>query len=83
CLYEQSSIILVFKFLFVFPTFIGFTPYNPGRTFIFISLFSIIIFNNFLGLFPYVFTSTKFLIKVIVHLSDWNIYKKNFRINNN
>nr|YP_002265488.1 ATP synthase F0 subunit 6 [Contacyphon sp. BT0012]ACF35073.1 ATP synthase F0 subunit 6 [Contacyphon sp. BT0012] len=29
-----------------------------GSTLIFISLFSIIMFNNFLGLFPYVFTST-------------------------
>nr|ANJ70372.1 ATP synthase F0 subunit 6 [Contacyphon variabilis] len=29
-----------------------------GSTLIFISLFSIIVFNNFLGLFPYVFTST-------------------------
>nr|QWB85668.1 ATP synthase F0 subunit 6 [Mantitheus pekinensis] len=29
-----------------------------GTTLIFISLFSMIIFNNFIGLFPYVFTST-------------------------
>nr|QLY90114.1 ATP synthase F0 subunit 6 [Micromorphus albipes] len=29
-----------------------------GSTFIFISLFSLIMFNNFLGLFPYIFTST-------------------------
>nr|QWB85835.1 ATP synthase F0 subunit 6 [Dynamostes audax] len=29
-----------------------------GGTMIFISLFSIILFNNFMGLFPYVFTST-------------------------
>nr|ALO76122.1 ATP synthase F0 subunit 6 [Scirtidae sp. GENSP02] len=29
-----------------------------GGTMIFISLFSMIIFNNFLGLFPYIFTST-------------------------
>lgn len=34
--------------------------YN-GRTLIFISLFSLIIFNNFLGLFPYIFTSTSHL----------------------
>nr|YP_009171491.1 ATP synthase F0 subunit 6 [Cyphoderris monstrosa]AJW76321.1 ATP synthase F0 subunit 6 [Cyphoderris monstrosa] len=32
-----------------------------GSTFIFISLFSLIIFNNFLGLFPYVFTSSSHL----------------------
>nr|ALO70477.1 ATP synthase F0 subunit 6 [Cryptopleurum minutum] len=29
-----------------------------GSTLIFISLFSMIVFNNFLGLFPYIFTST-------------------------
>nr|QNG56357.1 ATP synthase F0 subunit 6 [Phalacridae gen. sp. MJ-2020] len=29
-----------------------------GSTLIFISLFSLIMFNNFLGLFPYIFTST-------------------------
>nr|AXS65894.1 ATP synthase F0 subunit 6 [Tenebrionoidea sp. 12 KM-2017] len=29
-----------------------------GSTLIFISLFSLILFNNFLGLFPYIFTST-------------------------
>nr|QPN54158.1 ATP synthase F0 subunit 6 [Holotrichia sp. NS-2020] len=32
-----------------------------GSTLIFISLFSIILFNNFLGLFPYIFTSTSHL----------------------
>lgn len=34
---------------------------HKGRTFIFISLFSIILFNNFIGLFPYIFTSTSHL----------------------
>nr|YP_009158931.1 ATP synthase F0 subunit 6 [Aegorhinus superciliosus]AHG32665.1 ATP synthase F0 subunit 6 [Aegorhinus superciliosus] len=29
-----------------------------GTTLIFVSLFSLILFNNFLGLFPYIFTST-------------------------
>nr|AII02266.1 ATP synthase F0 subunit 6 [Rhodoneura mellea] len=33
-----------------------------GSTFIFISLFSFVLFNNFLGLFPYIFTSTSSLI---------------------
>jgi len=37
------------------------SPYN-GRTLIFISLFSIILFNNFLGLFPYIFTSTSHIV---------------------
>nr|AIY61663.1 ATP synthase F0 subunit 6 [Glyptotermes sp. A TB-2014] len=32
-----------------------------GATFMFISLFSLILFNNFLGLFPYIFTSTSHL----------------------
>nr|YP_009971829.1 ATP synthase F0 subunit 6 [Epipedocera atra]QNH68716.1 ATP synthase subunit 6 [Epipedocera atra] len=31
---------------------------TKGSTLIFISLFSLILFNNFMGLFPYVFTST-------------------------
>nr|UQJ75265.1 ATP synthase F0 subunit 6 [Pterotermes occidentis]URX54387.1 ATP synthase F0 subunit 6 [Pterotermes occidentis] len=34
---------------------------NKGSTFLFVSLFSLILFNNFLGLFPYVFTSTSHL----------------------
>jgi F-type H+-transporting ATPase subunit a len=32
-----------------------------GTTFIFISLFTFILFNNFLGLFPYIFTRTSHL----------------------
>nr|YP_010715729.1 ATP synthase F0 subunit 6 [Hermya beelzebul]WDE73956.1 ATP synthase F0 subunit 6 [Hermya beelzebul] len=32
-----------------------------GSSFIFISLFSMILFNNFMGLFPYIFTSTSHL----------------------
>nr|UXX49956.1 ATP synthase F0 subunit 6 [Chrysotus sp.] len=40
-----------------FKTLLGPTSKN-GSTFIFISLFSMIVFNNFLGLFPYIFTST-------------------------
>lgn len=42
-----------------FKTLLG--PKRSGRTLIFLSLFSIIIFNNFIGLFPYVFTSTRHL----------------------
>nr|YP_010759133.1 ATP synthase F0 subunit 6 [Myladina unguiculina]WEX49723.1 ATP synthase F0 subunit 6 [Myladina unguiculina] len=33
-----------------------------GMTLIFISLFSLILFNNFLGLFPYIFTSTSHMV---------------------
>nr|YP_010592936.1 ATP synthase F0 subunit 6 [Anomala corpulenta]WAB65619.1 ATP synthase F0 subunit 6 [Anomala corpulenta] len=36
-----------------------------GSTLIFISLFSMIVFNNFLGLFPYIFTSTSHLIMTL------------------
>nr|YP_009743840.1 ATP synthase F0 subunit 6 [Amplypterus panopus]QIE12601.1 ATP synthase F0 subunit 6 [Amplypterus panopus]UZF97566.1 ATP synthase F0 subunit 6 [Amplypterus panopus] len=35
--------------------------YFSGSTLIFISLFSFVLFNNFLGLFPYIFTSTSHL----------------------
>nr|YP_009526699.1 ATP synthase F0 subunit 6 [Cacoplistes rogenhoferi]AXY63902.1 ATP synthase F0 subunit 6 [Cacoplistes rogenhoferi] len=34
---------------------------NKGATFIFISLFSLILFNNFMGLFPYIFTTSSHL----------------------
>nr|YP_010463400.1 ATP synthase F0 subunit 6 [Cryptoperla kawasawai]UUK29376.1 ATP synthase F0 subunit 6 [Cryptoperla kawasawai] len=43
-----------------FKTLLGPTGHS-GSTFIFISLFSLILFNNFLGLFPYVFTSSSHL----------------------
>lgn len=43
-----------------FKTLLGPNRHN-GRTLIFISLFSLILFNNFLGLFPYIFTSTSHL----------------------
>lgn len=34
---------------------------NQGGTIVFISIFSLIVFNNFLGLIPYVFTSSRHL----------------------
>lgn len=40
-----------------FKTLIG--PKIKGATLIFISLFRLILFNNFLGLFPYIFTRTR------------------------
>lgn len=43
-----------------FSTLLGPTS-HPGSSFIFISLFSLILFNNFLGLFPYIFTSSSHL----------------------
>nr|YP_009047798.1 ATP synthase F0 subunit 6 [Danaus chrysippus]YP_009259149.1 ATP synthase F0 subunit 6 [Idea leuconoe]AHA84117.1 ATP synthase F0 subunit 6 [Danaus chrysippus]ALO81916.1 ATP synthase F0 subunit 6 [Idea leuconoe] len=43
-----------------------------GSTFIFISLFFFILFNNFLGLFPYIFTSTSHLnMSLSISLTFW------------
>nr|YP_009349874.1 ATP synthase F0 subunit 6 [Pseudorhynchus crassiceps]AQM40022.1 ATP synthase F0 subunit 6 [Pseudorhynchus crassiceps] len=46
-----------------FKTLIG--PSNKGSTFLFISLFTLLLFNNFLGLFPYIFTSTSHLVMTL------------------
>lgn len=43
-----------------FKTLLGPNGKN-GSSFLFISLFSLILFNNFLGLFPYIFTCTSHL----------------------
>nr|QLY90010.1 ATP synthase F0 subunit 6 [Spelobia clunipes] len=43
-----------------FKTLLGPSGHN-GSTFIFVSLFSMLLFNNFMGLFPYIFTSTSHL----------------------
>nr|QLY89718.1 ATP synthase F0 subunit 6 [Xylophagus ater] len=43
-----------------FKILLGSTGHN-GSTLLFISLFSLILFNNFMGLFPYIFTSTSHL----------------------
>nr|CCJ27891.1 ATP6 [Thaumetopoea bonjeani] len=46
--------------------------YFQGSTIIFISLFSFILFNNFLGLFPYIFTSTSHLnLSLSISLPLW------------
>nr|QUT08463.1 ATP synthase F0 subunit 6 [Exhippolysmata ensirostris] len=42
-----------------FKTLLG--PKSPGSSILMISLFTIIVFNNFLGLLPYIFTSTSHL----------------------
>lgn len=42
-----------------FKTLLG--PINKNNAFIFTSLFTLILFNNFLGLFPYIFTRTSHL----------------------
>nr|UAV89243.1 ATP synthase F0 subunit 6 [Trithemis aurora] len=43
-----------------FKTLLGVSGLN-GSTFMFISVFTLILFNNFMGLFPYIFTSTSHL----------------------
>nr|YP_010729982.1 ATP synthase F0 subunit 6 [Parnassius jacquemontii]WEF74931.1 ATP synthase F0 subunit 6 [Parnassius jacquemontii] len=54
-----------------FKMLLGINSFN-GSTFIFISLFTFILFNNFLGLFPYIFTSTSHLtISLSISLSLW------------
>nr|URX52646.1 ATP synthase F0 subunit 6 [Neotermes luykxi] len=44
-----------------FKTLLGNNEKSKGSTFLFVSLFSLISFNNSLGLFPYIFTSTSHL----------------------
>nr|AXS65884.1 ATP synthase F0 subunit 6 [Bostrichoidea sp. 4 KM-2017] len=52
--------LMIFKILHnEFKTLIG--PMNKGMTLLFISLFLMILNNNLLGLFPYIFTSTSHL----------------------
>nr|UAM91012.1 ATP synthase F0 subunit 6 [Hymenopus coronatus] len=48
-----------------FKLLIGKKKINKGSTFIFISIFSIILFNNFMGLFPYIFTSTSHMVMTL------------------
>nr|AHN52519.1 ATP synthase F0 subunit 6 [Asota plana lacteata] len=46
--------------------------YFQGSTFIFISMFSFVLFNNFLGLFPYIFTKTSHLtLSLSISLPLW------------
>lgn len=64
----NSVIIILHK---EFKNLLGTTRIN-GITFIFISLFSLILFNNFLGLFPYIFTRTSHLtITLTLSLPLW------------
>nr|YP_009045659.1 ATP synthase F0 subunit 6 [Napialus hunanensis]AIC37452.1 ATP synthase F0 subunit 6 [Napialus hunanensis] len=54
-----------------FKTLLGKNSFN-GTTFIFISMFTFILFNNFLGLFPYIFTSTSHLtLTLTLSLTIW------------
>nr|YP_010292315.1 ATP synthase F0 subunit 6 [Eochroa trimenii]ULO26040.1 ATP synthase F0 subunit 6 [Eochroa trimenii] len=57
--------------------------YFQGSTFIFISLFTFILFNNFLGLFPYIFTSTSHLsLSLSISLPLWLSFMMYGWINN-
>nr|YP_009182718.1 ATP synthase F0 subunit 6 [Davidina armandi]AHH34330.1 ATP synthase F0 subunit 6 [Davidina armandi] len=54
-----------------FKTLMSINGFN-GSTFIFVSLFFFIIFNNLLGLFPYIFTSTSHLnLSLTLSLTLW------------
>nr|AVE15548.1 ATP synthase F0 subunit 6 [Mantidae JZ-2017] len=48
-----------------FKMLIGKKNINKGSTLIFISIFSIIMYNNFMGLFPYIFTSTSHMVMTL------------------
>nr|YP_010287537.1 ATP synthase F0 subunit 6 [Endotricha olivacealis]UKT61868.1 ATP synthase F0 subunit 6 [Endotricha olivacealis] len=55
-----------------FKTLLGNNMYSSSSTFIFISMFFFILFNNFLGLFPYIFTSTSHLtLSLSISLPLW------------
>lgn len=60
-----------FKLHNEFKTLIGTNKFN-GSTFIFITLFFFVLFNNFLGLFPYIFTRTSHLnLSLTLSLTLW------------
>nr|AII02294.1 ATP synthase F0 subunit 6 [Perimede sp. MJT-2014] len=61
------------KLHFEFKTLLGNINYlTQGSSFIFISMFMFIFFNNFLGLFPYIFTSTSHLtLSLSISLPLW------------
>nr|ASM82739.1 ATP synthase F0 subunit 6 [Hapalopeza occipitalis] len=57
--------LIIMKLHEEFKTLIGKKKINKGASFIFISIFSIIMFNNFMGLFPYIFTSSSHMIMTL------------------
>nr|YP_001468378.1 ATP synthase F0 subunit 6 [Culicoides arakawae]BAF80201.1 ATP synthase F0 subunit 6 [Culicoides arakawae]BAF80280.1 ATP synthase F0 subunit 6 [Culicoides arakawae] len=65
-----------------FKNLLGNNAFN-GSTFLFISLFTMILFNNFLGLFPYIFTSSSHLtFTLTLSLPLWLSYMLYGWINN-
>nr|QWC54512.1 ATP synthase F0 subunit 6 [Eugnosta dives] len=62
---------ILFKLHIEFKILLGNNSFN-GSTFIFISMFTFILFNNFLGLLPYIFTSTSHLtLSLSISLPLW------------
>nr|ATA58347.1 ATP synthase F0 subunit 6 [Pseudempusa pinnapavonis] len=57
--------LIIFKLHEEFKLLIGKSNINKGSTLMFITLFSIILCNNFMGLFPYIFTSTSHLVMTL------------------
>lgn len=53
---------IIFKLYLEFKTLLRTNKKINGATFIFITLFIFVLFNNFLGLFPYIFTSSSHLV---------------------
>nr|UGS80364.1 ATP synthase F0 subunit 6 [Kilauella sp. KispEL] len=65
---SRSSVLwtnIIFTLHNEFKTLIGNKKINLGNSLIFISLFSLILFNNVLGLFPYIFTSTSHMVMTL------------------
>nr|UFR82920.1 ATP synthase F0 subunit 6 [Chalcosoma caucasus caucasus] len=58
--YNFLWIKIIMTLHYEFKTLIG--PKIKGSTLMFVSLFSMILFNNFLGLFPYIFTGTSHMV---------------------
>nr|YP_009484278.1 ATP synthase F0 subunit 6 [Paratoxodera polyacantha]AVQ55074.1 ATP synthase F0 subunit 6 [Paratoxodera polyacantha] len=48
-----------------FKLLIGKSIINKGSTFVFISMLYFILYNNFMGLFPYIFTSTSHMVMTL------------------
>nr|URX52654.1 ATP synthase F0 subunit 6 [Kalotermes hilli] len=59
--YTTAWNLMMIKLHSEFKTLLGNKKEMKGSTLLFVSLFSLILFNNFLGLFPYIFTSTSHL----------------------
>nr|YP_010303531.1 ATP synthase F0 subunit 6 [Phyllonorycter ringoniella]ULF47726.1 ATP synthase F0 subunit 6 [Phyllonorycter ringoniella] len=71
------------KLHFEFKTLIGNNKTN-GTTFIFISIFTFILFNNLLGIFPYIFTSSSHLcMSLSISIPIWLTFMIYGWLNNN